>query len=215
MKILVIGGIHGDEPASVLAVLTWMKLLQEDKAATPSIHWRMLPLANPDGFLASPPRRTNGNRVDLNRNFATHDWTKRAREHWKRNARSDPRRFPGTFPASEPETRRIQEEIREFSPSAIIAVHTPYGIVDFDGPPALSPHRIGTLQLKRIGTFPGSLGSYASKERNIPVVTLELSTSPHDLNQQNLHHMWHDIRAWLNRQLQEAHALRKSGRLAG
>ena len=34
-------------------------------------HWRINPLLNPDGALRQKHRRTNANRVDLNRNFTT------------------------------------------------------------------------------------------------------------------------------------------------
>ena len=90
--ILLVGGIHGDELTSASIAFRWMQWLDESEPA--QYHWRVIPVANPDGLLSSPPQRTNGHGVDLNRNFPTPDWVKDAHAYWDKKTRRDPRRLP-------------------------------------------------------------------------------------------------------------------------
>ena len=58
LRVLVIGGIHGDEKSSGSVVLHWIQHASE----TPSnALWRFIPVLNPDGLVAKPPRRMNAN----------------------------------------------------------------------------------------------------------------------------------------------------------
>ena len=68
-KILVIGGIHGDEYASVSVVFKWMDILNIHHSGL--FHWHFIPLSNPDGLLRKKSQRQNDGGVDLNRNFPT------------------------------------------------------------------------------------------------------------------------------------------------
>jgi murein peptide amidase A len=167
-RILVIGQIHGDEPQSGELARLWIERLTRIKF--PSNHWRIIPLANPDGTLLKT--RMNANGVDLNRNFPTKDWSEFALENWKSNLKSDPRRYPGPAAGSEPEVRCLMDHIEKFGPDIIISIHTPYGLFDFDGPNVALPTKL--LPWRRLGTYPGSLGRWAWDERNIPVLTIEL-----------------------------------------
>lgn len=168
-RILVIAGIHGDEPQSQQLALEWIKRL--GKINTPSNFWRVVTELNPDG--RELKSRTNANGVDLNRNFPTKDWDEVALPHWKDQQKSDPRRFPGKSGGSESEVLCAIAHINDFKPDLVISVHTPYGLFDFDGP---QRKKIATnlLPWKRLGTFPGSLGRYLWDERKIPVLTIEL-----------------------------------------
>jgi protein MpaA len=168
-KILVIAGIHGDEPQSQQLAIHWLNRIR--KINTPSNFWRFVPELNPDG--SELKTRTNGNSVDLNRNFPTKDWDEVALAHWKNQQKSHPRRFPGKSGGSESETLCAIAHIENFKPDLVISIHTPYGLFDFDGPPN---KKIVTqlLPWKRLGTFPGSMGRYLWDERNIPVLTIEL-----------------------------------------
>lgn len=170
-RILLVGGVHGDEFSSISIVFKWMQKLEEGVGQ--QFHWRVMPCLNPDGLLRRPATRMNANGVDLNRNFPSPDWEGRARDYWLHRTRQDPRRFPGTTPASEPEVRLLVEEIQRFRPDVIVSIHAPFGVLDYDGPHQ-PPHKIGYLHLHRLGTFPGSLGEYAGQFLGVPVVTLEL-----------------------------------------
>jgi len=193
-RILVIGGIHGDEYASVSVVFKWMKTL--DKYHSGLFHWHIVPLANPDGLLQKKSSRLNANGVDLNRNFPSFDWDKLAISHWQEETQSNPRRYPGIRAESEPETQWIIEEIKQFQPDIIVSVHAPYGIIDYDGPKA-GPNHLGHLHLKLLGTFPGSLGRYAGVDKNIPVVTVELTYAGIMPSSKQISHIWTDLVRWL------------------
>lgn len=198
-RILVLGGIHGDEYSSVSLVFKWIKTLDQHHRGR--FHWMIAPLTNPDGLLQTHATRTNRHGVDLNRNFPTTNWEQESQEYWEKSTRKDPRRFPGSTPLSEAETRWITQEIERFRPDTIVSVHAPYNLLDFDGPPATPPKRLGPLYLSLLGTFPGSLGRYAGIEKKIPVLTIELPSagtlpSPADSNT-----IWSDMVQWLSRNL--------------
>ena len=207
-RVLVVGGIHGDELTAVSIVFRWIELLQQPASDAQQYHWRVVPVMNPDGLLAKPPTRVNARGVDLNRNFPTYNWANEAPRYWAVSARRDPRRFPGTAPASEPESRWLHNEITRFKPDVIVSVHAPHNVLDFDGPPTgvKAPLRFGRLHLNRIGVYPGSLGNFGGHKEGIPVVTLEL---PHALNMPNeaeLAHVWRDMQDWLKVNLVERRA---------
>ena len=204
-RVLVVGGIHGDELTAVAVVFRWLELLQRPAGDGPQLHWRVIPVLNPDGLLAKPPSRVNARGVDLNRNFPTHNWSSEAPRYWTVSTRRDPRRFPGTAPASEPESRWLHDEITRFKPDVIVSVHAPFGVLDFDGPPSgvEVPARFGRLHLHRVGVYPGSLGNFGGLKEGIPVVTLEL---PHALkmpSEAELEHVWRDMQEWLRVNLVE------------
>ena len=207
-RVLVVGGIHGDELTAVSVVFRWLELLQQPAYDGPQFHWRVIPLLNPDGLLARPPARVNARGVDLNRNFPTWNWSSEAPRYWKVLTGRDPRRFPGNAPASEPESRWLHDEIARFKPEVIVSVHAPYDVLDFDGPPSTveMPARFGRLHLNRLGVYPGSLGNFGGLKEGIPVVTLEL---PHALKmptEAELAHVWRDMQQWLRVNLLERRA---------
>jgi murein peptide amidase A len=203
-RVLVVGGIHGDELTAVSIVFRWIELLQQPVSDAQQYHWRVVPLMNPDGLLARPATRVNARGVDLNRNFPTPNWFSESRRYWLVSTKRDPRRFPGTAPASEPESRWLHDEITRFRPDVIVSVHAPHNVLDFDGPPEVTPPlRFGRLHLNRIGVYPGSLGNFGGLTEGIPVVTLEL---PHALNmptEKELAHVWRDMQDWLRANLVE------------
>lgn len=194
MRVLLLGGIHGDELTSSSIVFQWMRWLQGPQAR--QMHWKVVPVMNPDGMLASKPQRVNANGVDLNRNFPTPGWERDAKHYWTRTTGSDPRRFPGHEPLSEPETRWLNEEMERFQPDVIISVHAPFGVLDLDGP-AKAPRRFGRLHYSRVGVYPGSLGNYGGIHKNVPVITIEL---PHALDmpsQDEVRRIWVDMINWI------------------
>lgn len=197
-KVLFIGGIHGDEYSSVSATFKWLKVLQTHHSG--KFHWLFLPLANPDGLLRRTPQRMNAMDVDLNRNFPPNGEDPNVSlDYWKKVEKADPRRFPGVSPLSEPETKAIVKLIDEFQPNVIVSVHAPYDLLDFDGQSRYyAPEKLGPLQLKLLGTYPGSLGNYAWLKLNIPVLTLELASAESMPNDEELSSIWMDLINWLD-----------------
>ena len=171
-RILVFGLIHGDEIPSEELALHWVKRLE---GLDPSNHWRIISSLNPDG--KELKTRGNANGIDINRNFPTKDWDEHALVHWKNTLKENQRRYPGPSAGSEVETQCAIKHIEEFKPDVIVAIHTPYGLMDFDGPSDKIKNKVipfKSLPWKRLGTFTGSLGRYMWDERHVPVLTIEL-----------------------------------------
>ncbi|HEX7686079.1 MAG TPA: M14 family zinc carboxypeptidase, partial [Burkholderiaceae bacterium] len=223
-KVLLLGGIHGDELTAVTLAFDWIARSQAaqrlpaptarpvatatrgDKpvATMADVAWRFVPLLNPDGLLHAPSTRVNAHGVDLNRNFPTADWARDAQPYWIKRTGRDPRRFPGPQPVSEPESRWLLQQIEQFHPDLIVSVHAPYGLLDFDGPPPV-PRRLGSLQLDPVGVYPGSLGNYGGLVKQLPVMTLELKNA-RQVPPAELAAMWVDLQHWIADRLAHPHA---------
>ena len=167
--LLLMGGIHGDEPASVDALLELVRRLPCPGAPP---FW-LVPAANPDGLRAG--RKNSARDVDLNRNFPA------------RSFRTDhaPGYFPGSAPLSEPETRAIAALVDAEGVRGAVAVHAPFACVNFDGPAAAWAQAVadacGWPARGEIGyPTPGSFGSWLGLDRGIAVLTLELPPGPLD-----------------------------------
>lgn len=200
-RVLVIGGIHGDELSSSALALHWIRLAQDGVVQTHTpLHWRFIPALNPDGLFGPAPRRVNANGVDLNRNFPTPNWARDAQNYWHKRTKKDPRRWPGRTALSEPESRFVQEQMVQFQPHLIVSIHAPYGVLDFDGP-TVPPSRLGRLYLDQIGIFPGSLGNYAGVHKGVPVVTIELPNALRTPLDAEMRQMWIDLLRWMSERL--------------
>ena len=186
---LIFSSVHGDEITPLYLGIELAHWLNEHRGDLSQKRVVIAPLVNPDGFFRKPRTRTNAHGVDVNRNFATTDWTKAAMKAWKVKYHSDPRRFPGSTPWSEPETLFQEQLIKMFRPQKILSVHSPLNHMDYDGPSAITLSKFPTdyiqeclrlrVRLKAISTgfFPGSLGNYAGRELGIPTITLELPSA--------------------------------------
>jgi hypothetical protein len=196
LRVLVVGGIHGDELSSAAVALHWIRMAAEEQVEMPqAVHWRFVPMLNPDGMLSQPPQRVNASGVDLNRNFPTPNWERDAAVYWQKRTGKDPRRWPGPKPLSEPETRYLHDQMQKFKPHLIVSIHAPYGVLDFDGPSA-PPSRLGRLYLDQVGIFPGSLGNYGGVHKGVPVVTIELPNSLRTPLDAETRQMWLDLLRW-------------------
>lgn len=197
-KVLLMGGIHGDEYSAISIMFKWMEKL--NKYHSGLFHWKTIPCLNPDGLLEGKAKRQNANGVDLNRNFPSKNWDELALKYWKERTYKNPRRFPGNSALSEPETIWFDQLIHDFKPDVIIAVHAPHKLVDYDGP-LQAPKQLGKLQLRLLGTYPGSLGNYAGVDLGIPVVTVELASAGIMPSAKEISRMWVDIVRWLRREI--------------
>ena len=202
LRVLVVGGIHGDELSSAAVALHWLRLAEQFPVdMTQPVHWRFIPALNPDGLFNQPPRRVNANGVDLNRNFPTPNWERDAKTYWEKRTKKDPRRYPGVKPLSEPESAFLFEQMQSFKPQLIVSIHAPYGVLDFDGPAKggyVPPSKLGRLYLDQVGIFPGSLGNYGGVHKGIPVVTVELPNSTRTPLDAEMRQMWIDLLRWTN-----------------
>lgn len=179
--------IHGDELPSLAMCLNFIREVLDEKNKLP-VNSRLIvqPLLNPDGMFRPRAQRPNSRGVDINRNFPTRRWSEEALASWKKRDRGDIRKFPGLEPASEPETQAIVDFISKSGTKKIISIHTPLGFLDLDSavqdPIARRARYLainmsknsGNYKFMRFGFYPGSLGNWAGREKQIPVYTLEL-----------------------------------------
>ena len=167
--LLVFGGIHGDESATVEASIALASHLMGGRLlATPV--W-LLPAVNPDGVVRGS--KNSARDVDLNRNFPALSFT----------TAHAPGYFPGPAPLSEPETRVIADLLAREPIGAVVAVHAPFACINYDGPAAAWAEAVATAcgwpARGDIGyPTPGSLGSWLGIDRGVPVLTLELPPGP-------------------------------------
>lgn len=166
--VLVMGGIHGDEPASVVLSRALVQHLRALPITRFSQRVVVMPEVNPDGL--AKHTRYNAHQIDLNRNFPTRNFG--TGDHVGRHN-------SGRVAASEPETQAIMQVVAQYQPVLIISCHAPLGCINYDGPAEVMARRMArwdhfpvVKQLDR--RTPGSLGTYYGKERGIPVITLEL-----------------------------------------
>ena len=206
---LLIGGMHGDEVATILLLEDFVR------EHLPSINDPVvvLPLCNPDGH--ERLSRYNARGVDINRNCGF-------------NWRADSIEPPGAHPWSEPETRALRDFILALEPAKIVSLHWALAEIDADGHQSTGlaqamwdamseseqrPYRLriteigrGQRRLERVyTTCPGSLGQWCGYQleyaggRTAAMITLELPyeaellARPEDLpldHLQSLHRLW-------------------------
>lgn len=148
----------------------------------------IVPILNPDGFVRGT--RNNARNVDLNRNYPTRNWGHQPKE----GRRVD---F-GESPASEPETRVVLKLMAEVQPAKILSIHQPLHCNNPDGPAGMGLARLmaehnGYPIEPYIGfPTPGSYGTWAGQELEIPMITLELPPGAPDSEAFDL--MWADNR---------------------
>jgi murein peptide amidase A len=116
-QLLVVGCIHGNEPAGIVVVRRLISL-----ANLPNTTLWAIPNLNPDGVAAHT--RQNADGVDLNRNFP---W------HWRPLDSPGALQYSGPKPLSEPESRAAVRLILRVRPQITIWFHQPESIVDLSG----------------------------------------------------------------------------------
>lgn len=177
--LFLLAAIHGNERSAVTFGEQVRTTLLAGLAKRENIQIVFIGTANPDG--AAARTRHNANDIDLNRNF-------------------DARNFGmgthagGDVPLSEPETVILSKITDEIAPSAVVSVHCCIPTLDYDGPGkslaegmadaanALLDERYDGAMYKafpaeRLGSSPGSMGSYVGLDLMIPIITLEFGSN--------------------------------------
>jgi murein peptide amidase A len=143
-RILVIGSVHGNEPAGMRVA---RRLIAGPSVRNAAI-W-VIPSLNPDGVAAGT--RGNAHGVDLNRNFPF-DWQP-----------LDDLEYSGTHALSEPESQTARRLILRLQPHITIWFHQPFGLIDRSGgDPAIERRyaQLVGLPLVRLSRPPGSASSW-------------------------------------------------------
>ncbi len=179
--ILIIGVFHGDEPQGEYLINKFI----ETKNTPCKNKTLLIPCLNPDGKVLGTRQNSNG--IDINRNFPTKNRKVLKDEHY----------FGGEEAGSEIETKFIIEILEKYKPDFILSLHAPYRVVNYDGDAEEFANKISQITgyptEADIGyETPGSFGTYAGKERNIPTITLEL---PEDKTDEEL---WDEVKNVFN-----------------
>jgi murein peptide amidase A len=166
--IILAGGIHGDEPEGVRLAEDTLNWLINDSLPLTLNPWIVIPCINPDGFQKN--ERTNGNGVDLNRNYPSKNWSADY---------SALRYFPGKYPGSETEVQAFVTLILAMQPSLVIHCHSWNPCVVYTGQPAEIPAQIlakcsGYPANNTIGyPTPGSLSQWGWHDNQVPIICIE------------------------------------------
>jgi hypothetical protein len=143
VRVLVVGSIHGTEPAghAVIRRLRAMRVPGDVELWT-------VRTVNPDGVALGT--RQNARGVDLNRNFPY---------RWRLQGRPFDLYYSGPQPLSEPESRGVRSLVRRIRPRLTVWYHQSLGLVDLgsgaDSRLVRAYARRSGLPTGRIGFLPG------------------------------------------------------------
>ena len=175
--LVIIGGVHGDEPEGIELARQTLSWLQKEQDRGEKLRpWIVIPCLNVDG--AAKNERVNGRGVDLNRNYPSRDWSP---------VSDKPRYSPGPHPGSEPEVQAVVELINQVSPIALIHCHSWEPCIVCTGQTGLSlaeplSRSSGYNLVDDIGyPTPGSLSAYGWFDKQIPVICIEERDGVSDL----------------------------------
>ena len=167
--LLLMGGVHGDEPLGVLLAQQTLEMLRRAEAeGEPLCPWVLIPCLNVDGYAKNT--RVNGRGVDLNRNYPSKSWSP---DHEKE------RYNPGPHAGSEAEVKAVVQLMTEIQPRLVIHCHSWKPMVVCAGPPGLKDaerlSKSSGYEVKpEIGyPTPGSLSQYGWWDNKIPVICIE------------------------------------------
>lgn len=165
-KVLILGGVHGDEIEGVTAALGLLREFQ--KQYDYKLDLTLIPRFNEDGVLHRT--RVNSRGVDLNRNMQTKDWSAEIKSE---------RYHPGPSAGSEPETIALQNFINKEKPNFILSLHSWHPVLNVNGDCLNEAKVLSDITGYKIDAdigypTPGCLGTYAGLERSSPTLTYEI-----------------------------------------
>jgi protein MpaA len=167
-RILVVGCIHGNEPAGIAIV----RALER---AHPKADLWLVPVLNPDGLAAGT--RQNADGVDLNRNFPS---------LWQPFGHPGSTYYSGPKPFSEPETRAARDLIRRIKPRYTIWYHQHMDVVWAYGRSTAAGRRYAQLAGMRLLHRSWLAGSATNWQNHLPgggaSITVELPAGSLDRN---------------------------------
>ena len=171
-NILLVGGVHGNEWVGTPLLFGLQKFIHTHPKLIEGKRVYILPMLNPDGWIDN--MRSNRRRVDLNRNFPSHNYG---------------RGLTGEHPLSEPESKILDELLQKIQPGRIISLHQPFSCIDYDGEGIYDLVQILSqstrLPICKLGSRSGSLGAYISKK--YPLITIEF---PYDVQYKSMSYLW-------------------------
>jgi murein peptide amidase A len=146
-RVVIVGCIHGDEPGGIAVTRALAK-----RPPVPETNLWLLPDLNPDG--AARGQRTNGDGVDLNRNFPY---------RWRPLGREGSKHYAGPRPLSEPESRIAISLLRRERPTLAIWYHQALDVVDVSQGPTVLERKYAAAAdspVRSLPDYPGSAVGY-------------------------------------------------------
>ncbi len=164
-KVLILGGVHGDEIEGVIGAHGLLD--QFSKSFPYSLELTIVPCFNLDGVLRQ--QRKNLNEVDLNRNLPSKDWTAEV---------ATERYHPGAAACSEPENKALVQWLEVNKPKFILSLHSWKPMLNINGAcreeAEVISGRTGYVIEESIGyPTPGCLGTFTGLEQDMPTLTYE------------------------------------------
>jgi len=203
VKLGLIGAVHAGESGPELIIPALENLLENQPELFRKVSVVAVPTLNLDmrqAMVAGNPwyLRTNGNGVDLNRNFPV-EWNTHDYSYGLDTSDPDSETYRGPYPGSEPETQAVMGLLKNQRPSIIFSYHALASICGLsfllpalgqnDRPfirrckPLMNAYAKGMVghmpgkELLYFGATAGSLCAWSYRELGIPGFDIEISTS--------------------------------------
>ena len=160
-RVLVVGCIHGNEPAGAAITRALLGM-----TVPPDVDLWVVPSLNPDGVL--PGTRGNAHGVDLNRNLPF---------RWRVLGPPGSTYYSGPHALSEPEARAARGLLLRLRPSLAVWYHQHLDVVDDSEGPVMLLRRYATdtgMRLARLVDEPGSATGYENHLRPQTAFVVEL-----------------------------------------
>lgn len=166
-RVLLVGGIHGNEREGEVAAREILAAFQRSSDLMGRVTLCVVDDLNPDGSAANT--RGNARGVDLNRDFPARN------------------REPGSPALTQPESKVLHDLVLCEEWDAVIVLHSwgrkptgPPQFINYDGPGRDLARAFATIhpdypvkESRHLPPTPGSLGSWIGKDLGIPIFTLE------------------------------------------
>jgi len=165
-KVLILGGVHGDETEGIIAALGLLRSFMTNFPYR--LQLTLVPRFNEEGSILGT--RMNSRGVDLNRNLPTKDWSPEVKT---------PRYNPGPSPGSEPENQALARFIETEKPVFVLSLHSWHPVLNVNGDCMAEAQVLATHTGYKVDAeigypTPGCLGTYAGLERASATLTYEI-----------------------------------------
>lgn len=195
-SIVYTGAIHGNELSTRALMMRWIDELEANARAIPNDKTVIVvPVINPDGVASGT--RTNGNNVDLNRNFGTSDWKTDIT-----TVNNTPfLKGGGSSPMSEPETKAIASLVGRVNARLVLSYHSIGGVIAANQAGISSAYAQTYSRLSGYSNATGSgttfeyaisgtADDYYAEKLGVPSILIELGSHSYHQFERNQKAMW-------------------------